>query len=266
MCQPNGAMRAASAGMALHLDRHAALVVGVEAHAADAAGIERRELVVRHVHGERHHGARPVRGLGIEGRHAVENGGVVDAVDRGLGEYDTVDAERRVQMLEIGERRIRGIVAAAGRERVALLENVDVGVDRSLGEHDVGHAGMAIRRQAISDLSGHPSSSNPLTAHRARRRRGGVGNDRSSRNPAGREGRVSSPECRMRVSRGRGSVRAKGVALFARSTELRRRARKGPLQRVTSLTLPGQIPGSICSVWRASSFASRRDTIRSMTK
>ncbi len=157
MCQPNGAMRAASAGMALHFDRHAALVVGVEAHAAGAAGIERRELVVRDVHGERDHGARPVRGLGIERRHAVEDRRVVDAVDGGLGEHHPVDAESRMQMLEIGERRIRGIVAAARRELVALLEDVDVGVDRPLGQHGVGLAGMTIGRQAISDLSGHPS-------------------------------------------------------------------------------------------------------------
>ncbi len=138
-----------------HLDRHAAFVIGIEPHAAHAACVKRRQFVIADVHGDRHHGAGAVRGFGIERRHAVENGGIVDAVDGGLGEHHAVDAERFVQVLEIGERRIRRIVTAVRGQLVAGLEDVNVGVDRAPGQGQFRLVRISIGRQAIADVFGH---------------------------------------------------------------------------------------------------------------
>ena len=92
-----------------------------------------------------------------------------------------------MQVLEIGERGVRRIVAAVRGQRVAGLEDVDVGVDRSLGQDHLGLAGIAIRRQAIPDLSGHrlPSSDRCRLVPRCCGGRGGlVSNDRLSCNRA----------------------------------------------------------------------------------
>src|SRR5262249_52468789 len=74
------------------------------------------------------------------------------AVDRRLGEHHAVDAEGCVQVHEIGEGRIRRIVAAARRQRIALREHVDVGIDGPFRQGDLRLARIAIRRQAIADV------------------------------------------------------------------------------------------------------------------
>ena len=71
MCQPNEAIRAARSAICAHLNRQAALVIGVEPHSANAGSVEGNELVIADVHRDRHHRPRPVRSLGIESRHAV---------------------------------------------------------------------------------------------------------------------------------------------------------------------------------------------------
>src|SRR6185436_3617005 len=80
-----------------------------------------------------------------------EDGGVVDAVDRGLGKDDALDAERRVQVPEVGEGGIRRVVAARRRQGVARLEDVHVRVDRPFRQRAARPAGVAVRRQAVPD-------------------------------------------------------------------------------------------------------------------
>ena len=149
-----------------HRYRHAALVVGVEPHAAHARLVERGEFVVLDAQRDRHHRPRPVRRLRVERRHAVQDGGIVGAVDRGLREHHAVDAERGMQVLEVGQRRGGRVVAAAGRERVTRLEHVHVGVDRPAGQLHIGLAWVPDGRQAVSDAAGHGRSFNILVVER----------------------------------------------------------------------------------------------------
>ena len=65
----------------VHFERHAALVVGVQANAAGALGVELFEFRVGDVEGAGDDGARPSRRFGVEGAHAVHDRGIVDAVD-----------------------------------------------------------------------------------------------------------------------------------------------------------------------------------------
>src|SRR5438132_1437900 len=75
-------------------DRHAALVVGVEAHAAHAGGVERRDVVVFDLDVHCDYTAGAVGRLRIERGHGVEDRRIVGAVYRGLREYHALDAER----------------------------------------------------------------------------------------------------------------------------------------------------------------------------
>ncbi len=133
--------------------RHAALVVEVEPHAAHACRIERGELFFAHTHVERDDAARPPWRLRIERPHGIEDRRIVGAIDRGLREHHAVDAERGVQALEIGERRVRRVVSAARGKCVTRLEHMDVRVDGSAGQCEAGPARVPVGRQAISDFA-----------------------------------------------------------------------------------------------------------------
>jgi len=136
-------------------DRHAALVVGVESHPARAGGIEACEFGLAYAHVDCDDAARTIGRLGVECRHAVENGGVIGAVDKRLGEQHPIDAQDSMQFLEIGQCRLGRVVAAARGQSVAPLKYMHVRVDRAGRQHELWFARVADRWETIFDLGTH---------------------------------------------------------------------------------------------------------------
>ena len=62
-------------------------------------------------------------------------------------------------MLEVVEGRFRRVVTPVGRQGIAVLEHMHMGVDRALGQGDVGFARVTVGRNAISDVAVHGEAS-----------------------------------------------------------------------------------------------------------